>query len=70
MLTRPLTRHRISLGQPLVSASLSRASHPASEHGVAGLTSGVVLEYALRNISLNAVCPGTIDAPMASVVIA
>ena len=41
-----------------------QANYAASKAGIMGLTKSMALEYANRNININAVCPGFIESDM------
>lgn len=45
------------------------APYNASKHAVIGITRSLALEYAKRNITVNAVCPGYVQTPMADTVV-
>jgi NAD(P)-dependent dehydrogenase (short-subunit alcohol dehydrogenase family) len=51
-------------GAPYISA------YAASKHAVIGLTRSLALEYATRNVTVNAVCPGYTDTDMVKQAIA
>ena len=46
-----------------VMAHAGRAAYSASKHGIVGLTRSSAVEYAQRNIRINAVAPGPIGGP-------
>ncbi len=45
------------------------APYNASKHAVIGITRSLALEYARRGLTVNAVCPGYVQTPMADIVI-
>lgn len=52
------------IGQP------GRSTYNAAKHAIIGLTKSAGVEYAARGIRVNAVCPGTIETPMVTSMVA
>jgi len=46
--------------------SVASPAYGASKHGVMGLTRTAALQYAAEGIRINAICPSTVETPMAT----